>query len=191
MNWPERSLFGGAITCHLPPEWYDLSTIRPVPDHQECFCYDDLPNHTTSMWVIEIFQRHDDVDDGHIAQYLFHELALANDSERESTTSSFQSDDDAAALWQGDATVVRRSGSGIQRIRPGSGDRSPEHMVAIELLVLRLPQHSTDVLVTLSAQLLPTRHDGMDISRQRQEQRQIFQQIISTIQIRDYTLFQG
>jgi Ran-interacting Mog1 protein len=190
MDWTERSLFGGAITCRLPPEWYDVSDIRPVPDHQECFCYDDHLNDVSYLWVMEILQRHEDVDDDHIALYLFHDLALANDAEEESTTPSFQSDDSVPA--RPDDGIVRRSGSGLQRIRPGRGDAAPEETVAITLAVWRLPlQYATDLVVTLSAPLLPHRVDGIDMELQRQEQHRVFQQILSTIQIRDYSLFGG
>lgn len=173
MNWPERSLFGGAITCRLPEGWYDLSDIRPVPDHQECFCYDDPSKDATSMWVIELFTRHDDVDDDHIAQYFFQDLARVNGGDEVST--SFHSDD-VTATFDG---AVRRSGSGVQQI--SRGDSS----IAVELSVLRLPEHQTDVLVTLSMPLT----DGMDLMQQ--ERKEFFQQILSTVQIRDYSLFGG
>jgi Ran-interacting Mog1 protein len=189
MNWPERPLFGGAITCRLSPEWYDASDIRPVPDHQECFCYDDHPNNVSHLWVFEILQRHHEVDDDHIAQYLFHDLALANEAEEASTTPSFQSDVPAMTLADG---IVRRGGSGIQRIRPGRADHAAEEAVAIALAVWRLPpEYATDILVSLSTPLLPNRGDGIDVVQQRQEQHQFFQEILSTIQIRDYSLFQG
>lgn len=183
MEWPERSLFGGAITCRLPPEWYDVSDLRQVPDHQECFCCND--NNITHMWVMEILQRNEAVDDDRIAPYLFHDLALANDAA--STAPSFQPH--VPTMPQSDG-IVRRSGSGIQRIRPGRG--APEDTVSIQLAVWRLPlQYHTDVLFTLSSPLLvPHRIDGMYVERQRQAQHELFQQILSTIQIRDYALFQ-
>lgn len=173
MNWPERSLFGGAITCRLPEGWYDLSDIRPVPDHQECFCYDDPSKDATSMWVMELFTRHDDVNDDTIAQYFFQDLARVNGGDDVSTF--FHSDDIRAAL----DGLVLLSGSGVQHISPGNS------AIAVELSVLRLPEHQTDVLVTLSTPLT----DGVDhLQKARKE---LFQQILSTIQIRDYSLFGG
>ncbi|KAI3738985.1 hypothetical protein L2E82_29310 [Cichorium intybus] len=36
-QFPERRLFGGAISTTLPLRFEDVSNIREVPDHQEVF----------------------------------------------------------------------------------------------------------------------------------------------------------
>ena len=47
----QRPLFGGAITVIIPQGWKDVSEIRQVPDHQECWQFEDR------LLVVEILER--------------------------------------------------------------------------------------------------------------------------------------
>jgi Ran-interacting Mog1 protein len=100
-NWSQRSLYGGSITCQLPNQFYDLSNIRQVPDHQECYQgiiestndnddpritfaaqEEDVKVSTSSpslsLFVMEILELQKDIDHADIVEYLFHDLAESN-----------------------------------------------------------------------------------------------------------------
>lgn len=55
MSESVRSLFGGAITCPISTRFQDVSNLRPVPDHQECFADGDADR----SFVFEIVVRAD------------------------------------------------------------------------------------------------------------------------------------
>lgn len=54
-----RNLYGGAATIVLPAEFVDVSTLRQVPDHQECF----FAANTGQLVVIELLQIPEDPAD--------------------------------------------------------------------------------------------------------------------------------
>lgn len=70
---PERSLYGGCIVCLIPKGWNDLSTVRQVPDHQECW-----QDEEGRLLIMEILDRQDDVDDSSAALFFHDDLADAN-----------------------------------------------------------------------------------------------------------------
>jgi hypothetical protein len=196
INLIERSLFSGAITCELPKDWYDLSNLRQIPDHQECYCYDDATTNSTSIWVMEILERQQDIDDEDIVQYLFRDLAESNGCSKMEQSTNFRSNDVVQCnmlpnlLKNSTTPMICRSGSGIQHIQPGMEDlRQQAETVLIELVVVRLRQYNTELLVTLSVPTMTTSNDHNIDSVLIQSQKDLFQQILSTIQLHDYTLF--
>ena len=97
------------------------------------------------------------------------------------------------------ATVVYRSGRGVQRIRRGK-DRSDisnqncnDNMetISIQMFVIRLLEQTTDLFVTLTTPIVGDVHNVSTETLQTQQQQQtiLFQQMISSIQIHDLTLF--
>jgi hypothetical protein len=82
----ERPLFGGAISCEMPTPWRDVSDVRQVPDHQEC--WQELDG---AVLVVEILQRQE-VDDVNAASFFFNDLAESNGiaSTADSNTVRFQ-----------------------------------------------------------------------------------------------------
>jgi hypothetical protein len=87
-DWLERSLYGGAITCQLPTQLRDISNVRQVPDHQECYqgiIITNTHNNSNSseevresLFVMEILEQQVDVDHENIVEYLFNDLAESN-----------------------------------------------------------------------------------------------------------------
>ena len=80
-----RELFGGAIAISIPTTWRDVSQIRQVPDHQEC--YQDCTfkdgtkvglQGTGGCIIVEILARQEDIKDEDAAAYFFLDLAEAN-----------------------------------------------------------------------------------------------------------------
>jgi hypothetical protein len=74
-TWSERPLFGGAITCDIPTVWRDVSDIREVPDHQECWI--DTGDDGAFL-VVEVMDRQSSVADTDAAGFFFRDLAEAN-----------------------------------------------------------------------------------------------------------------
>ena len=72
----DQSLFGGMIRCQIPKSFRDVSDIRQVPDHQEC--WDDPIS--KKVFVIEILERQEHVTDNNAAQFFFNDLVEYNNS---------------------------------------------------------------------------------------------------------------
>ena len=84
-NLVQQELFGGAIKISTPQEWRDVSVVRQVPDHQEC--YQDCTFNdgsqiglqgTGGCLIVEILGREEDVKDEDAALFFFRDLADAN-----------------------------------------------------------------------------------------------------------------
>lgn len=172
-----KGLYGGAITCNLPSSWVDVSEIRQVPDHQEVY----LGPQNESL-VVEILEHQSTKNGNDAARYFFDDLAEANGSTQNTFTIV------AMGALKGsicnDKCII--CGIGMQEIRKGRETDiagNPRHVplvrVQVELAVLRLPQVQTDLLLTLSrTKETPDAELSTD-----------FQQVLSTLQIRDWSLF--
>ena len=80
ISFIERPLFGGAISAEIPSDWIDVSDIRQVPDHQECY-QEVLPLNVPNdpgLLVVEILQREPQVSDQDAAIHFFNDLAETN-----------------------------------------------------------------------------------------------------------------
>jgi Ran-interacting Mog1 protein len=221
MNQP---LFGSAIACRLPEHWQDVSNVRQVPDHQECWRDVSVPN--GAMFVMEILDRQESFMNLDAAKYFFDDLAEANGCGNLAQHTTFSAMEpmhvalpstwiNAPQHWKlptglpQDAVVCVGAGTQVvanstarlfavvqndPSAATGSTSTSTTYhnlpstaneTVAIHLAVLRLPQHATDVLVTLS-----TPPNGDDLSNAlTEEQAALFGSILASIQIRDWSLF--
>lgn len=170
-----KGLYGGAITCNLPSSWVDVSEIRQVPDHQEVY----LGPQNESL-VVEILEHQTTKSDNDAARYFFEDLAEANGSTQNNTFTIVSM---GAQSGSNDRCIC---GIGMQEIRKGketdiAGNPRdvPLVRVQVELAVVRLPQVQTDLLLTLSrTKETPDTELSTD-----------FQQVLSTLQIRDWSLF--
>lgn len=186
-----RPFFGGAITCHVPSDWRDVSDIRQVPDHQECW-----QSPAGQVFVVEILQRHDDVTDDQAASFFFHDLAQANG------VATTQQDGEEGTQFTAAATAppvgsmnntflpkdaIVRGGVGRQLAAKGPGDprqrRLEKEWVRVDLCVIRLPHVTTDILITLtSPQTTPLAEFVMGFDL-------VFLQMLESFCIVDWTLF--
>ena len=228
--WNDMILFGGAISCKLPMGYMDLSNIRQVPDHQECYMEihldDSAKEKPSSVFIMEILEQQHNVEHDQIIEYLFQDLAESNgigetsdDDDNKNNKPRilfFQTDnhgsttgilppnelfnlDEATVHPVPNAAVVCRSGRGVQRTRRGKDFNDNHHAndnmetISIQLFVIRLLQQTTDILVTFTTPitLRDDRNDSFSAVMQEQQNQKsvLFQQIISSIQIHDLTLF--
>ena len=181
-SYTERPLFGGAISCEIPTAWRDVSDIRQVPDHQEC--WQDIEG---AVLVVEILQRQH-VSDSEAAKFFFEDLAESNGS----TSNQFVA---RSALPTTTTVGVGCAGSGFQTVAVGrnydiAGNlRTIQeiHLIRVELCVFRLERLDTDLLVTLSKPAVSNPNEPpQDL---QQPWSDTFQKVISTLQIRDWGLF--
>jgi hypothetical protein len=182
----ERPLFGGAVSCEIPTAWRDVSDIRQVPDHQECWQEMD-----GAVLVVEILQRQDDVTDANAAKFFFDDLADSNDT---SNVVSFQSQPPTANTAQIENTTAC-AGIGFQKVSMGrdhdvAGNRREDQEVRwirVELCVFRLPvSAATDLLVTISK---PSANPSEPPQQDDAAFSEVFQRAVSTLRIRDWGLF--
>lgn len=174
----ERQLFGGAITCDIPSDWRDVSDIRQVPDHQECF--QDFQK-SQSVYVLEILERQS-VSNEEAASFFFQDLAESNGS----TENRFQKQGMAVPVAN-EFTIS--AGIGVQKVAVGkdhdfAGNRRQQeiHYVQVELCVFRLPNLSTDILLTISNPNPNPQDESFSFSA-------IFERAASTLKVRDWSLF--
>ena len=176
-----RPLYGGAITCDIKSDWRDVSDIRQVPDHQEC--YQELEG---AVLVVEILERQQ-ISDADAAAYFFNDLAESNGStENQFTPKSIPPGTNPVNINNG---VVLCGGIGVQTVAMGrdhdiaGNPRQQEvRLVQVELCVFRLANVGTDLLVTISKPI----NNASEMDSNGSEP---FQKAISSLQIKDWGLF--
>ena len=193
----ERPLFGGAITCRLPTDWIDVSDIRQVPDHQEVW-----KSPADALWVMEILEYQDPVANTNAAAFFFEDLASDNDTTitdrqftpiHDATSTLPQMTAASNTLPMNNASLC--FGKGFQRVKLGrdvdmAGNPRVQEIrwICVELCVVRLPSVGTDLLVTLST---PSETNPQDEEEGNNNAvfSEAFQQAISSLEIRDWSLF--
>ena len=213
----DPALFGGAIHASLPPEFHDLSLLRPVPDHQECW----FNAQNNSLLVIEIVERLPDDDDNHNShnhndpvEFYFRDLCQVNQIPNDQQVyrrghcrplSSLPSlvipqglPAAAVSSSSSSANVVVFFGTGWHSMPPNdpNDDRHRCRWIMVELCLIRLPTFHTDILITLSTPTTtvstepqPQEPPSFRLDHHPAGSSDVFQQVVSTFSIRDWTLF--
>ncbi|KAG9302234.1 hypothetical protein G9A89_008724 [Geosiphon pyriformis] len=147
----ETQLFGGACLANIPPHFMDVSDIREIPDNQEVFAD---PNTDQSI-IVEILELVAEASDpASIVSFHFSSVAFDNDAENHSTLqqSGLLNPNDFPNL-PSDTSMFFASG---QQLVAKFNERDPNarNLVNIFLAVIRLPQHSTDIVITYNIPIL-------------------------------------
>jgi hypothetical protein len=211
MSFTERPLFGGAISAEMPSNWIDISDIRQVPDHQECYQESlppDVPN-DPGLVVVEILERAWHVNDQNAAIHYFNDLAESNGIQSPTEVrfqsiplvSSFSGANgmpvNGRALVAAGESVVRIcAGVGFQKVSMGldydvNGNtrRAMQEVkwVRVDLVVFRLSTQETDLLVTLSKPVgTPMVEPSFALPHALSPE---MNHVVSTLEIRDWGLF--
>ena len=174
-----QELFGGAITCDLPPQFRDVSRFRQVPDNQEVFVDKD----SDMSIIFEVLEHDEEITDDAAALHYFEDLADCN----EATAKTIDAHEVIESInlmphlanpayrkcvLIGTQRIVKFSGKDGERdeeteMYSGStassspslvrADRKADFgTVLIILLALRLPVVGTDLLVTFNAPFDPS-----------------------------------
>ncbi|PVI07724.1 Mog1p/PsbP-like protein [Periconia macrospinosa] len=189
MSFKPTPLFGGAITVDLPSTYGDTSQIRQVPDHQEVY----LDTNGYSGVIFEILEYVDKPDEEAL-QYHFADLVDGT----------------------GDATNLLNQGKGVMENThpvhtltfiqtpppptPSSAHRKAPDYIAIHLLLLRLKDHGTDILITINAPHYPGEYEkppsqegdgGETTTKLMKDADELRERVLASFDVREWGLFQG
>lgn len=139
-----RPLFGGALSAVFPRGTVDVSDLREIPDNQEVFA----SAHSDQSVIVELVEYQGQVADHDAARYHFEDIAAGN-SALEPGSSEVSS---VVALQKPDLLLSECSSAwmltGTQRVSKFNEDA--RNTVTLHLGLFRLPQFSTDVLVSFN-----------------------------------------
>ncbi|KAF6263329.1 hypothetical protein COO60DRAFT_455417 [Scenedesmus sp. NREL 46B-D3] len=189
--WRPVELYGGAIAAQFPNRFVDVSDFRPVPDHQEVWA----DGASDQSIVVEIAE-HSDVPDSNVGRFMFDDLAVAN----EASSSSIA---DIKQLGTAEVPHIQQGTyicfvSGTQQACKGRDaglDRA--NTVQLLLCIIRLPQHSSDLLVTVNAPsyISPSSSAAQHADAQGQQAAAagqaaaVMQGVLRSLKVQDWGLF--
>ncbi|KAL0482297.1 RanGEF [Acrasis kona] len=131
-----KSLFGGAVEISLPMRFTDTSTVRHVADAQEVYSDAD-----SDQSIILEFLAYNEVDDNHIAQYLFDDIADLNSAKNKRI---FECNIDTNLGLQ-DVSIVLYGQQSVSKY-----NEDAVNVITMYLGVVRLKKYHTDMLLTVN-----------------------------------------
>ncbi|XP_073716454.1 ran guanine nucleotide release factor isoform X1 [Misgurnus anguillicaudatus] len=139
-----RPLFGGALSAAIPPSAQDISELRQIPDNQEVFAN----SQTDQSIIIELLEYQSHVQGAEAVRYHFDDVAASNGA-IESGSWKIQG---VEQLTQSELLLQECSSawllSGAQLV--SKFNEQAKNTVNIYLCLFRLPQFTTDILVTFN-----------------------------------------
>ncbi|XP_063710186.1 ran guanine nucleotide release factor-like [Symsagittifera roscoffensis] len=142
----EQGLFGGALKCSFPQNFYDASDVRPVPDNQEVFMNKQC-NQNIIFDILESPAAQNDLNE-HPATFHFKELVedheLGDISDGIEDTDLFQIDPEN---FTKECIVEISTVRGVKKRTHRDG--SLEN-IRLTVVVFRILIHKTDIVVTFN-----------------------------------------
>ncbi|KAL0993819.1 hypothetical protein UPYG_G00114340 [Umbra pygmaea] len=139
-----RPLFGGALSATIPHSATDISELREIPDNQEVFAH----CHTDQSIIVELLELQSHVQNEDAARYHFEDVAGSNMALAPGTSEVRA----VVALPKSNLSLEECSSAwlltGTQCV--AKFNEEAKNIVTIHLGLFRLPQFSTDVLVTFN-----------------------------------------
>ncbi|XP_051552169.1 ran guanine nucleotide release factor [Myxocyprinus asiaticus] len=139
-----RPLFGGALSAVIPPSAQDISDLRQIPDNQEVFGN----SQTDQSIIIELLEYQSQVQNADAARYHFEDVAASN----KAADSGSWEIRGVEQLPQSELSLQECSSawllSGAQLV--SKFNEEAKNTVNIHLCLFRLPQYTTDILVTFN-----------------------------------------
>ena len=151
----DLGLFGGAILMTIPSRLEDVSGVRQVPDHQEVF----VDNASDISLIVEILNHADEVSDEEAAKYHFNDLAQCNNAvSMEITSTAIYGTNTSflSCLPQATVKCVLTGTQKVSKFRDNCQNGIDE--VLIFLIVVRMPNIQTDLLISLNMPLTSVSH---------------------------------
>lgn len=163
------------------------SDLRPVPDHQEVFAH---RSRGLSV-IVEIVERPDQVDDGQAPDYFFSDLAQCN-SVASNESKLIQSHTlESSQLPHVSLEAMTPKGSALLLTGTQQVQKPPlgKHPVSIVMALIRLPNVSTDIIITVNNPVL--QEDGTQLTEETAlaQTQQVMTEILSTFTVKDWNLF--
>ncbi|KAH6637681.1 hypothetical protein C7974DRAFT_146281 [Boeremia exigua] len=185
MSFTATPLYGGAITVDLPSNFADTSQIREVPDHQEVY----LDTNGYASIVVEILEYQEKGSDDEALQYHFADLVDEEDSTN--------------ILEQGHAVMAKLNNKPVYTLKfiqtpppdTNPGRKVPE-FVYIHLMLLRLKEQGTDLMVSVNIPHYPGEYEksknGEDeVTPLMKEGELMKDKILESFEIKEWGLFEG
>nr|XP_006627500.1 PREDICTED: ran guanine nucleotide release factor [Lepisosteus oculatus] len=137
-------LFGGALSAVLPHSICDISELREIPDNQEVFAH----QHSDQSLIVELLEYQSHVLDGEAARYHFEDVARSNEAGGPGVSEVRSLEPLAKALLSLPDCSSAWLLAGTQLV--SKFNEEAKNTVNIYLGLFRLPQHSTDIMVTFN-----------------------------------------
>lgn len=132
------------MSALFPNHVVDVSELREIPDNQEVFAH----AHTDQSLIVELLEYQAEVEDEHAAAYHFQDIAGSNRAHEPGHCEVTN----VVPLAMSDLTFSQCSSawmlSGTQRV--SKFNEGAANVVTVHLGLYRLPQFSTDVLVSFN-----------------------------------------
>nr|XP_033781501.1 ran guanine nucleotide release factor [Geotrypetes seraphini] len=144
----EHRLFGGAFSAVLPPGFRDVSELREIPDNQEIFAH----SQTDQSIIIELLEYQVHVSDAEAARYHFEDIASSNEAsgpEKAEILTVEPIPKEQLALQECASAWLL---SGRQLV--AKFNEQVRNTVTLHLCLFRLPQFTTDLLLTFNDPIL-------------------------------------
>ncbi|XP_056133730.1 ran guanine nucleotide release factor [Lampris incognitus] len=137
-------LFGGALSAVIPHSAKDVSELREIPDNQEVFVH----CHTDQSLIVELLDFQSQVDDQHAAKYHFEDIAGSNKALDPGTF-------EVAGIEQLPKSELAMSVCSTAWLLTGTQcvskfNEEAKNQVTLHLGLFRLPQFTTDILITFN-----------------------------------------
>ncbi|KAK1820817.1 hypothetical protein LTR12_004687 [Friedmanniomyces endolithicus] len=181
-------LYGGALTCLLPSTFTDASELRQVPDNQEVY----LDSNGYTSLVVEILERVEKGSDREALEWHLKDLV---------------EEDGAGEVRVWEVGEGRVGGMGntasaftlLATAPPGTKQRGRAHepdFVGIVLLLVRLVEQKTDILVSVSVPHVAGEYEAGEVDleegrlgRLLEEGVRIREKVMESLEVRDWGLF--
>ncbi|MFS7897239.1 putative ran-interacting Mog1 protein [Helianthus anomalus] len=191
-QFPQRQLFGRAISTTLPLRFEDVSNIRQVPDHQEVFVD---PARDESL-IIELLEMKHDLADNASATWFLQDLATEQAAEGNIVTEQ-SAVFEAQGLGYRNIPSVITTATAQMAISKGRQGREAQNLVKVYLANLRLKGVGTDVLITAYEPVFineSARSVGAGLTVPAAElgrtpMADVFKQVVATFRVNDWNLF--
>lgn len=132
------------MSARIPHSAKDISDLREMPDNQEVFAH----CHTDQSLVVELLEFQSQVEDQDAAKYHFEDIAGSNEARKPETCDVAS----VVPLSKSELSLSECSSAwllnGVQRV--SKFNEEARNAVTIHLGLFRLPQFSTDVLITFN-----------------------------------------
>ncbi|KAF2259981.1 Mog1p/PsbP-like protein [Lojkania enalia] len=185
MSFRTTDLYGGAITVDLPLGFGDASNIRQIPDHQEVY----LDANGYSSIVFDILERVEKSSDEEALQYHFQDLI---DGTGDATN----------VLGQGTSVMAKVPNKPVYTLTyiqtPPTPTTAPKRpipdFVSIHLILLRLKEQGTDIVITVNVPHYPGEYVKVaegEATQMMEDGETVKKRVLETFDVKDWGLFEG
>eukprot|EP00050_Salpingoeca_kvevrii_P010139 m.6801 g.6801 ORF g.6801 m.6801 type:complete len:175 (+) comp2662_c0_seq1:381-905(+) len=164
-----RALFGGAMVLAVPIECRDMAPLRQIPDNQEVMASE---NGHLSV-IVEVLE----MLDGQQTPAALHWQTIAEDNAASAAQIEFTGDVQPFGVDGSTRSVCH----GLQRVSKFNEADAHANNVFVAVCCIRLLPQQADVVISFNAELAPNTDTSGFAA--------LFESIVSTFEIRDYSLF--